>query len=271
MRTERPEKKIIYVFHLKKLLLPFFSIPGAIIVAMLAGAIWHIVKRRSGGFPLLVFSGLLYVLSVSFVGDFLMRQVEVPDLYDGSVPADSIILLGGGLVEGVRDLTGEHIPSPVMMTRIVDCVRLYNRYRFPVIVSGGVVGTGPAEAHVYRRFLTDLGVPADRIVVEDRSRDTVENARYVKDVLTGLGLRKSVLVTSSFHMRRATLIFTGEGVPVIPHACGAMAQRKKTLDMFYTLPNIHDLQKSALALRELAGLAFYSIKYAPGASMPAGM
>jgi len=250
------------VFTIKKLLLCIITIPGALIALMFAGGILAVRKRRYGGALLMASAAALYILSIGPVADFAIGRIELLNHAAAHDNADSIILLGGGLVEGAADLTGEHIPSPVMMVRIVECVRLHRRHGLPIVVSGGVVGSGPAEAPVYRRFLVDLGVPPERIIVESRSRDTVENARYVRPIIAERGFRTSILLTSAFHLRRATLIFREEGLSVVPHSCGQLARSKKKLDTYDALPTMHNLYKSSLALREFAGLALYRIKYA---------
>ena len=59
-----------------------------------------------------------------------------------------------------------------MMGRIVTAVRLYQRLGLPIIVTGGRVfdDGAVAEAPVVKRFLMDLGVPANIIIEENRAR-----------------------------------------------------------------------------------------------------
>jgi uncharacterized SAM-binding protein YcdF (DUF218 family) len=75
-------------------------------------------------------------------------------------------------------------------------------------VSGGsllAVKAGPAttEAEAMRRFLVDLGVPAEAIVSEGNSLNTLQNIRNVRQMV---GEARVALVTSAFHMPRALKI-----------------------------------------------------------------
>lgn len=68
-----------------------------------------------------------------------------------------------------------------------------------------VVGTGDASRNI--EVLVGGGVPADRIVVERRSQSTLENAVFSAPLLEEAGVGSAVLVTSSFHARRALATF----------------------------------------------------------------
>ena len=64
-----------------------------------------------------------------------------------------------------------------------------------------------------RDFLVSQGVPQDRVIVEDRSTSTRENARYTKELLSGMaaGPAWPVLLTSDYHMFRAERVFRKTG------------------------------------------------------------
>lgn len=79
----------------------------------------------------------------------------------------------------------------------------------PIIVSGGAV-KGPAEGPVMRRWLTRHGVDADRIIVEDQARYTLDNAQRVVPLLRKLAPSNVVLVTSASHMARAFALLDAE-------------------------------------------------------------
>jgi DUF218 domain. len=81
-----------------------------------------------------------------------------------------------------------------------------------VIVSGG---RGPGEdipeAHAMRDFLTENGIGADRILVEDKSANTVENILYSKKLIKAYDTKVAV-VTNEFHIFRATKIAEKQGL-----------------------------------------------------------
>ncbi len=119
-------------------------------------------------------------------------------------------------MEGVPDISGTSIPSSDMTVRIVDAVRLYKKYKLPIIVSGGSVPGKVKEAVVVGRFLNDLGVKQKDIILEDLSMDTVENALNVKDIFKKKGYKKGLLVTSAYHIRRSEFLFKKTGLDVYP-------------------------------------------------------
>ncbi|MEJ2697851.1 MAG: YdcF family protein [Candidatus Sulfobium sp.] len=184
-----------------------------------------------------------------------MKGLETGLTIPANPRGDVIILLGGGAREGAKDLTGVGAPSEDTLARIVTAVRLEKRLHVPVIVSGGAVFPWKkSEAPVDRRFLMDLGVQGDRIIVEDKSRDTFENARYVKEICEKRRFKNPVLVTSAYHMRRSLLMFRKFNMGVTPVPAGFRAWDRKYGWADY-LPG--DLAASRTAFREYVGLLYY--------------
>lgn len=75
-----------------------------------------------------------------------------------------------------------------------------------VIVSGGQ-GSGEdiSEARAMYAYLSGRGIAADRIIMEDNSRNTYENLLYSQSEM-GTGEHNTVIVTNSFHVFRAVNI-----------------------------------------------------------------
>ena len=99
--------------------------------------------------------------------------------------ADAILVLGG-----------ESQARPVAAAKL---------YREGVASKVFIIGTGDHEAN--RRALLSGGVPEDRITIEKESKSTLENADFAKPRLEAAGVRRVLLVTSSFHARRALATF----------------------------------------------------------------
>lgn len=75
-----------------------------------------------------------------------------------------------------------------------------------IMVTGGQPQSGVTEGDVMMRWLVERGIDRDRIMIEDKSKDTVGNALNVAALLRRHGAEAIVLVTSSSHMRRARLL-----------------------------------------------------------------
>lgn len=72
-----------------------------------------------------------------------------------------------------------------------------------VICSGGKgAGEDISEALAMKRYLIDKGIDEDRIITEDKSKNTYENLKYSLDII-GDASSKVVVVTSNFHIYRA--------------------------------------------------------------------
>jgi uncharacterized SAM-binding protein YcdF (DUF218 family) len=89
-----------------------------------------------------------------------------------------------------------------------------NGHYSAVVLSGG--GEGGSAASAMRSFLECSGVPAGIIRVETASRNTRENALNTKPVADHLAGVK-VLLTSDYHMFRASRAFQKAGIDVSPH------------------------------------------------------
>ena len=142
----------------------------------------------------------------------LWLEKPYPPLRMDQVPqADVIVLLGGGM--GPARGTCLY---PEMFTgadRVWHAARLYHAGKAPLIVPSGCAEQGSSVL-----LLKDLGVPASAIIVEGRSRNTIENGRFTRELIRTNGYTNALLVTSAFHMRRAELIFRTLGVRVFPVA-----------------------------------------------------
>jgi uncharacterized SAM-binding protein YcdF (DUF218 family) len=246
------------VFFLKKLIKSMVLPPGALVVLTAGWGIWRLAHRRRSGYALLAGALLLYLLSIAAAADRMLGLVEVQTWDAAAVArADVIVLLGGGLVEGVPDFSGRSTLAPDSLGRVVDASRLHARQPRPIIFTGGSVAGGAPEAPVARRLLMDLGVPAQDIILEDASRDTAENAAYVRRLMDRHGFRRAVLVTSGYHLPRALHLFRRTGIDCTAYPANLQAERKSRLTYMDFLPNANDFRKSVIALTELLGLAFY--------------
>ena len=125
-------------------------------------------------------------------------------------PADAIVVLGGG-VQSNREL------SEQSMRRTIMGIRLFRRGLAPVLVfSGGTAGQTAAEADVMAALARELGIPAQRILVETVSFNTRSEAVEVARLIGPEGKRQILLVTDPFHMGRAQAVFERAGFVVRP-------------------------------------------------------
>lgn len=194
------------------------------------------------------------------MADKLLGRLEAEFRIPKNPDGDVIVLLGGGVYDKVPDLTGSGAPTESMLARMVTAVRLQRQLHLPILISGGAPYAGrSAEAPVVRRFLLDLGVPDRDILMEAKSRDTSENARFSKEILKQHDFRRPLLVTSAFHMRRSTAAFKRVGVAVTPVPSSFVSSPERSPVWADFLPEAGALHASSTALREYLGLLFYRL------------
>lgn len=166
--------------------------------------------------------------------------------------ADAIVVLGGGSNYAWLDRTDVD-PAKLRSSRLAAGARAWHAGKASkVILSGGGVGN-TTEARRMADAIQRLGVPHDALLLEERSHDTRDNARFSTALLeAGHGGRHVLLVTSALHMPRATLLFTQAGAEVtpvpVPEGRPAEGLRGRWL------PSRRALWRSGRAFKEFAAL-----------------
>ncbi len=128
------------------------------------------------------------------------------------------IIVLGGIVNTRISLLRHDISLDSAAERLIAAVELQRRYPgLRVVFSGGnsnVVFKGRAESDFASRFLENLGVPSDRIAVDNAARNTMENAVNAKKLADPKPGEHWLVVTSALHMPRAMGLFRVAGFPV---------------------------------------------------------
>ncbi len=249
------------LFILKKFITPLLLPPGLFVVILFLSGVWLCAKKTiRGGLLNMMLAIILWLLSMAPVADLLMRPLEKDLAIPRSLQGDVVILLGGGISDKAPDLTGRGSPSGDTLQRLVTAARVSRKLHLPVLVSGGEVFAGRSpEAEVDKRFLTDLGVPAEMVITEGKSRDTSDNARRCREILERRGFKRPLLVTSAYHMRRAAMAFEKEGIKVTPIPAQFMTSPERIYYWADILPTAGSLAITATALKEHIGLLCYRL------------
>jgi uncharacterized SAM-binding protein YcdF (DUF218 family) len=243
------------------LLLP----PGGNLLLGVAGlALWR--RARMLALLLLVASFVtLYILSTPKVGDALFEGLEsFPARLPEAALAEevgAIVVLGGGRNRNAPEYGGETVASPSLV-RLRYGARLQRETGIPLLVSGGTVfELEPAsEAALMADVLeNELKVPVRWL--EERSRNTAENASYTAELLRKENIAAVILVTHAAHMPRAAEAFEGQGVRVYAAPTGRRSGQGTTIPVLRWLPSAGALDRSRIALHEYLGRIWYRIRY----------
>jgi len=239
------------MFFLKKFITYLILPPGIYILLLLLLAVL-LRKRRS--LYLLCLSGALsmYLISVEPFKDLLFYPLESRYPTPEEVRGDVIVILGGGVYNSGYLKASSY-------KRLITGFLLHRRTGRPLILSGGAsIGAIP-EARVMRELLLQFGVDEESIHADLRSRDTRENALYVKKLCERLRCKRITLVTSAFHMYRAKRVFEKAGFEVQPYPTDFKFEGRYNL--YSIFPKYSVFYDSAIAIREYMGIVFYSIFY----------
>jgi uncharacterized SAM-binding protein YcdF (DUF218 family) len=203
---------------------------------------------------------VLCFFSLDPVSNALLRIVEgqVPRDADDGVTYDAAVLLGG--VVDHRATASAALPSyndnveRLLVT--FDLLRT-GRARHAILTGGKAFADDPViEARTLADQLIAWGIAPERLLVEDRARNTRENAIFTERLAREKGLRSLVVVTSAFHMSRSLAAFRALKLDV--HAL-PVDYRSYTAGPTSLLPNAHALAESTHTLRELFGQLVYRV------------
>lgn len=170
-----------------------------------------------------------------------------------------VVVLGSGSVNlraAGRQLSSVTVDAGL---RVLEAARLFELLNGPlVIASGGVTerdGAAAPESVALRRALIDVGVRADRILLESESKNTRDEVIIIKRMLADRGLTEFVLVTSPMHMRRSMLAFEQQGMHPIPSPAPLIPDRTSARSAL--LPSGLWLQVGDSALYEWLARGYY--------------
>ncbi len=136
---------------------------------------------------------------------------------DQAQPAEAIIILGARVYPG-------GVAGPSLTRRTQHAAALYQRGLAPYLIcSGGVGENPPAEAVVAGRLAQQLGVPAAALLYDDRSTSTEESAQNTAALMRARGWTRAIVVSDSYHLYRARLLFQQAGVTAYPSPAQATA------------------------------------------------
>lgn len=217
--------------------------------------------RRFGRALLVLAALVLIVAGWSPLGPAALMALEErfpqPTL-NGAVAG--IILLGGSVDTHITARRGQPTLNEAgeRVTTMAGLSRRFPEAR--LLLSGGasdVVTPEPVtESAVARDVLVDLGVDPNRMEMEERSRNTCENAEQSALVAKPAAGEQWVLLTSASHMPRAVACFRAAGFAVIPYPVDYRTEG--TANLRRPTSSIADgLQAFDLAAHEWIGLVTY--------------
>lgn len=235
-----------------KILQKFLSPSVFILILILLGLVFLFKFKKKKVGKLLVVIGLIFyfLFSITPTADLILRPLEnqyVPvPLIDISqpVPIDKIVLLTGSMV-----------------LRSSEVLRLYNSAEninkdIKIIISGIKAHGQDRDKEIIetKRFLIERGVSPEDIIIEAKSRNTMESAKNIENIVDE---EPFFLVTSAYHMPRSMQAFQRVGANPIPAPTDFKIDNDYSLFDFF--PNPANSEKANLAFHEYFGILYYKL------------
>jgi uncharacterized SAM-binding protein YcdF (DUF218 family) len=220
------------VFFVLSKILGFFALPSNVLVVLgLVGLVLMGTRLARIGRWLAAAAIILFAIAgIGPLGKALIKPLEdrFPPWDAGRGPPVGIVVLGGAIDP---DSAAQHMPSlneaAARVAVIPALAKAYPNAR--IIYSGGnprLGSEGGSEAQYAGMLIESFGVPKDRVTLEERSRNTAENAIYAKDLAAPKPGERWLLVTSSNHMPRAMGAFRKVGFEVEAYPVDYRAPRR---------------------------------------------
>lgn len=222
-------------------------LPSVFVFILILGGLLLSFRKKNvkvGRLIALTGVGLYYLFSIAPVSDLLLfplerdyQTIKIEDIE----AADKVVLLLGGRESDI-----------LRSSEVLRIVHLTNQ-RTQVIISGvDPLNPRSEEAVAVRRFFTARGVEANNITIENKSRNTWENVRNIREIV---GEEPFFLVTSAYHMKRAMREFEKIGGNPIPAPVDF--RRRSSYGLISYFPSARNLRNADLAIHEYFGIIFY--------------
>ena len=258
--------KVAWFFATPSNLLPTLAILGLLLALTARG-------RRIGVALALVATALILVAGLSPLANWLILPLEerFPAYRDDGTQIAGAIVLGGAVQADLSE-TRNALHLNEAAERVVALADLARRHPEARIVftggSGALIQDEPAESDMLARFASELGVPPERILFENASRTTAENASLTRQLVEPKPGERWLLVTSAWHMPRSIGTFRQAGFAVtaypVDYRTNGPADRWRT----YAFAS-EGLRRLDLATKEWAGLVGYRLAGRTDALFPA--
>ena len=198
-------------------------------------------------------------------------QADIPKAADST--SRVAVLLTGGMINGMKEIPvstqAQNQTTRFLLGREADragqAFYLYKTGAVQKILISGGSGNLPFqpkdvsdEGQMTAQFLMMAGVRPGDLVLENKSRNTHENALFAALMLRQrFRTNQCVLVTSAWHMRRAMACFQKEGIVVTPFPGNFLSHRRPLAPGEWILPKEEALFDAYYLVREMVGYLTY--------------
>jgi uncharacterized SAM-binding protein YcdF (DUF218 family) len=214
-------------------------------------------------------SGLLILLlgSNGYVVNQIQSAYEMPQIsLEQQAHYPLAVVLGGGMIRPTQE-DPTRINLAESSDRCLQAALLFKSGKINrILITGGNTTIGnlkidKSDETIYvKRLFIELGIPADSILTETQSKNTRENAIYSKKIIDSLKINTPVLlITSAYHMRRASACFEKEKIQIIPYSVDNKKKETQMGILESIIPTEKELHKLSILIHEMFGYLMYKI------------
>ena len=247
------------MFYIVSKLLNFLTKPLFWLFFLLIICIIFKKKRKKILFITLTF---LFIISNSFISSHASKLWE-PKRQKINKVYDIGIVLGG--ISSYDKQTASHNFNKEA-DRLIEAEQLYRQgYIKKILLSGGnglIFNDGYIEADAMKQHLVKNGIPENDILVENKSRNTKENALNSSLILkTKFPNGQFLLITSAKHIKRAKYCFDKFGIntTIFPTDCSPTYIQPRLDNLI--LPSVSAIETWEDLIHEWIGLLIYKIAF----------
>jgi len=250
-------------FLASKLIWALISPDSLIVILGVSAWIATTLKWQRVSRSLLASNALLLLLIGFFpVGEWLIAPLENRFTTNAALPSevDGIVVLGGALSPRLSNIwqQSELNGGADRLTNFLYLARLYPSAQLVFTGGNGTITEQEfKEAEMAQILFDQLGLAERAIIFESESRNTSENARHSKELVTPENNENWLLVTSAFHMPRSIGVFCQEQWLVQPYPVDHYSQKGNLLRLNFSFSS--NLSVLRIAVREWVGLVAYRI------------
>ncbi|MBF0194512.1 MAG: YdcF family protein [Magnetococcales bacterium] len=227
-------------------------------------------KNRDNKSPFIIWLAIfsLYFMSINYTANSLTSLLERPDIHPPltieqikTENAQAIIILGHGRYPKAPEYNNEDTLNTGGLARARYGAKLHRETGLPILLAGGSpYGESNSEASIMKKVLeNEFNVPVRWL--EERSKNTYENALYSSQLLKKENIKRVLMVTHSRDIIRALGAFEKVGILQVTPAPTLFGQKPTSNSIKSFTPNPYALSRNAVALHELAGMYWYNLRY----------
>ena len=262
-------------FYSSKILWPLLSPDNLFLILLIISLLLIIFRHRKKGVALLsLLTFSLLMLAIFPLGDWMLYPLESRFQTNPRLPQDidGIIVLGGSVIADRSQQWGQ-IETNQYHERLDYFIKLARKYpQARLIFTGGnasAFSNGPGEAEIVKDYFIDSGIKASRLMLENRARNTAENALLSKQLAQPQPGENWLLITTAYHMPRSVGVFCQQGWNVIPYPVDHFTQGIAELySPGFSL--IYHAYNLVLATHEWLGLLAYYLSGKTSTLIPSG-